>query len=333
MFHTESVATKRGEFTDQYPVYSLAFSLDGATIATSSPYGREVHIWSWKGNPQLTRRLPESDNPNAGGGQWGSLGYSPDGKVLACGHGGWNEDNRILRLWDSNTGAVIGDIDDPYGNHGGQGRGPFAFSPDGTTLYRTDNGSPRKDLPRGVYPDTLIAYDLHTWNVQWSLNTPSIFIDGLAVSKDGKRAALVGAQSRPRNGSPGVQSVVVLVDLEERAIRKTVEIPSEYMDIIAWSPDGQRIVAAGNAIVVLDAMSGRVLKQYESPSMPIALMFSPDGTRLIIAWNNGIEIWDGGHTKLLQRIPGRFVHAADLSADGRYLAFSEDFAVSVWEVR
>jgi WD40 repeat protein len=330
-FGMKPVATKRAEFKEPVAVFGLAFSPDGTKIATSSPYTEEVHVWSWQRHPEILQSLEQKDDPFAsgGGGQANGLRFSPDGSILVSAHIGSGEHYEILRAWNSVTGAVVGHVTDRWGNmHEG-----LAFSPDGRLLVRSQPGGRPKGAAPDVMLDTFIVHDTKTWEPLWALKTEPVAPTALAMSSDGHYVALSGWERRERDGAPYLQYTVLVIDLLERGVKKSVEIPSGVMDLIAWSPDGQRIVVAGGTVVAVDFSSGKVSEYASHAALPVALMHTPDGKRLLIAWSDGVEIWDAGHTKLVQRIPGRLVQAAALSPDGRYLAFAQDTQVGIWEVR
>jgi WD40 repeat protein len=324
----KSVATKRAEFKEPVAVFGLAFSPDGTKVATSSPYSEEVHVWSWKGHPAVLQSLDQKDDPFAtgGGGQANGLRFSPDGSILVSAHIGSGEHYEILRAWNSATGTVVGHITDRWGNM----QEGLAFSPDGRLLVRSQPGGRPKGAAPDVMLDTFIVHDTKTWEPLWALKTEPVAPTALAMSNDGHYVALSGWERREGDGA---HYKVLVIDLLERRVKKSVEIPSDLMDLIAWSPDGQRIVVAGGTVVAVDFSSGKVSEYASHPALPVALMYTRDGKRLLIAWSDGVEIWDAGHTKLAQRIPGRLVQGAAMSADGRYLAFAQDTQVGIWEVR
>lgn len=324
-------AIKRAEFKEPVAVFGLAFSPDGKTVAANSPYSEEVHIWSWEGHPQLRETLHQTDDllATGGGGQANGLRFSPDGSVLVSAHIGSGDRYEILRAWNSTTGAVVGRITDRWGNmHEG-----VAFSPDGRVLVRSQPGGQPKGAPPDTVLDTFVVHDAKTWEPLWALKMEPVMPMALAMRGDGHYVAISGRERRERDGSPYIQYKVLVIDMVDRKVKKSFEIPSGLMDLIAWSADGQRILVAGGAIVAIEFSSGEVSEYTSHPALPIGLMYTRDGGHLLIAWSDGVEIWDAGHTKMAQRIPGKLVNAAALSPDGRYLAFAQDIQVDVWELR
>jgi dipeptidyl aminopeptidase/acylaminoacyl peptidase len=208
----------------------------------------------------------------------------------------------------------------------------LGFSPDGRLLARSQPGGQPKGAP-DVMLDTFIVHDTKTWEPLWALKTEPVMPTALAMSNDGHYVALSGRERREQSGAPYLQYRVLVIDLLKREVKRSIEIPSGLMDLITWSPDGQRIVVAGGEVVAVELSSGKVSEYTSHPALPVALMYTRNGERLLIAWSDGVEIWDAGHTKLMQEIPGKLVHAAALSPDGRYLGLAQDTQVGIWEVR
>ena len=105
-----------------YPVYSVAFSPDGKTLASGSA-DDTIRLWD------VATGRPIGNPLTVHSGAVESVAFSPDGKVLASG----NYDGAV-RLWDVATGQAIGK---PLtGNPGPVDS--VAFSPDGKTLASSD---------------------------------------------------------------------------------------------------------------------------------------------------------------------------------------------------
>ena len=82
-------------------VYAIAFSPDGATLATAG-YDRLIHLWDVpvKATPRLTLK-DHSDTVYA-------LSFHPEGKLLASGAA-----DRAVKVWDTATGKRLYTLSDP----------------------------------------------------------------------------------------------------------------------------------------------------------------------------------------------------------------------------
>src|SRR5262249_60984051 len=81
----------------------------------------------------------------------------------------------------------------------------------------------------------------------------------------------------------GVTGRLVLWDVERRAERRALPMPSFKIDSIAFSPDGTLLAAgaAGGLTVLWDVASGRKLATFDGHVREVlALAFSPDGQTL-----------------------------------------------------
>ena len=107
---------------------------------------------------------------------------------------------------------------------------------------------------------------------------------------------------------------------------------------LAWSPDGMRIVTAGdsNAVHVWDARTGLVMLTYNGHTNIVrAVAWSPDGTRIVSASEDRTaHVWDAenGSPILTYRGHSHYVNAVTWSPDGKYIASASiDRTVQVWD--
>jgi WD40 repeat protein len=336
-----SIATKDVELHGQADVWSLAFSPDGKQIATSSPSTEAVSVWLWQGNPSVAQTLqhPKGGSPNG-------LRYSADGTLLAVAHGP-DEANQLVRIWNTTTATVVGDISDRFGQGSGSLKyAALAFSPDGQFLMRSQGGGSHMEGSTEVFVDSFVVHETKAWGVAWGLKTEPFHPDALGVSSDGRWAAIAGWERVMRGGIVlRVQTKIMLIDLTAREARFSGEILSDSctVEFVVWSPDGQRIAVGGNpmdttgprppALELLDAKSGKSLGSFPARSNMVALDFSPDGRYLLVGWGSkGVEIWDGAHGKLLQSISGNPT-AAKFSHDGRHLAIASGSEITIWDMK
>jgi WD40 repeat protein len=325
------VAKKLGEFRDQYYVSALAFNGDGTQLAVNFMVeGDEVHVWEWRGASHIVQRLKKP----GGAGDGYALSYSPDSKLLAVRYDMTNE-GKVIRVWNAKTGEIIHDVIDTNGQGSSGG---FAFSPDSSLLIRTINRSNSDALH-----ERLIAHRTGTWERVWGLNTIPFQPRVVAVSPDGKLAALGGEAWIP---NAAAHPQILIVDLIKNQIVRTIDGASPDSNTVltlVWSPDGLDIAAGcriggsftgPDAVRIFDVATGkRVGGVPASSSTVTGLSYSPNGKYLIAgSVDNGVQILDGHNYALLQNIRGD-ARSLAISRDGRYLAVAEVRNISIWELR
>jgi WD40 repeat protein len=366
------VARKVTEFQESFHVSGLAFDPDNGLLAVSCVGSNQVHIWSLSDTPKMMRSLKQ--DPDTPAEAWAlsyskvdGLRFTKDGKRLVNAHnGGEGNHFRIIRIWSATSWTPVADVTEEKA-----GGGPFpaqiAVSRDGKFIIRArswgtmpDFGGPRNQY--GLAFMQLEAFNSDTGQLAWTVDLP-VAPEELALSPDGRRAAIVGFAAYP--GAPqGQRSLVAklcLVDLEARSVESCFNVleHSAYLYLAAWSPDGRYIAITGSpgedgkgrslpgpGFEIFDAASGRITGSFTSDDQVAALQYSQDGRYLLVAGWQHVEIWDSQHTTLLQTItpfgiPGitpqrggePSVTAAKLSADGHRLAIAFQANVRVYDLK
>ncbi|GLZ31740.1 hypothetical protein Lesp02_39280 [Lentzea sp. NBRC 105346] len=101
---------------------------------------------------------------------------------------------------------------------------------------------------------------------------------------------------------------------------------------IAFSPDGSRLVSAGDSVKLWDVGSRTLIATAEHPAAR-AVAFSPDGTR-IVSGGTGVRLWDN-NLKPVATLDGHTdaVRTVAFSPDGRGLASgSDDHTIRLWRL-
>src|SRR5262249_5233920 len=109
--------------------------------------------------------------------------------------------------------------------------------------------------------------------------------------------------------------------------------------VLAYSPDGRHLACASEreSAKVWDEATGRVIRVLEHSAGPMAVAFSPDGTRPATGnWDKTVMISDARTAVQVPFSPLRghtdIVRAVAYSSDGRLLASgSFDGTVKVWD--
>lgn len=207
-----------------------------------------------------------------GGGAFTRLSIAPDGSRLAAtmGLGG-------VRLFENGnlSGAFV-----PLANAGREVR-DTAFSPDGARLAV-------------AYGDgALEMFDLATQSVLWS-----------AAAHDGRVVAdVLFSPDGARLVSGGWDSTIQFWDAASGSPLQTVSV-SFSVSYLAYSPDGTRVLAAGNSAVLIDAAAGAQLAELSGHSDFLGWVgFSPDSaTAYSTSFDGTLKVWaaaDGAEQRSL----------------------------------
>lgn len=259
---------------------SLAFSADGATLATAG--GGLVDAATGEPRPLAVEGFKEVVE----------VTFSPDGRLLATGH--WDG---TVALRDAHTAQVIATL----GRHKECVR-DLAFSPDGRTLascadepavwlgdvaarkqravLRAQEGyltslsfSPDGATLAGSGSDgSATLWDVASQKVKAVLRGHQAPVRAVAFAPDGKTLA-TGATDR----------VIKIWDVAEAREIATLLGHTDHVEAVAYSPDGRRLASAGldGRVRLWDAATGRELLSLDGPAGGArCLAFSPDGSVL-----------------------------------------------------
>jgi WD40 repeat protein len=295
------------------PVWSLAFSPDGAILASASETELPI-LWDVvTGKPLRTLQGEKHDSR--------FLAFSPDGRTLASGDS-WNK----LRLWDVTTGRQIEAFQTKL-----LGNSSLAFSQDGKTLAVADNNAVRllearsgKEIKPHLEPSSEIhslgwladgkTVALGTSDAVWLREvttgkalgtlwkTPKPLFHGarfFAVAPDGKYFGLARGPS---------------VELFDTASRKSVHKlvgSNVVINSVVFSADSKKVAAAiGYGVVrVWDCATGKSCHDLQGKSGTSCVAFSPDGKVIATGYasstgaTSGIQFWDQASGQLLRALP------------------------------
>jgi WD40 repeat protein len=252
--------------------------------------------------------------------------FSPDGKRLASGGGGWNvQGNKPfpgeVKVWDTRTGREVL----PLKGHAGEVCG-LCFSPDGRRLSSASSDGTVRVWDAVARRNSFIS-EAQTQGV----------VGGLCFSPDGKRLAT--GWFDPKDVAPSGSGWVVKV-CDAGTGRAILSLPGHSNPItgVAFSPDGKRLASgSGDSTVrVWEAETGRqILTLRGHTSAVYSVCFSPDGKRLASGGVEAAKVWDAvaGQDTLTLRGHGVGVSCVCFSPDGKRLASGEHGdSVKVWDV-
>jgi WD40 repeat protein len=196
------------------------------------------------------------------------------------------------------------------------------FSPDGTTVTAAcgDGTLKRWRADSGEL--------LHT--IHWG----QFEATALAAARDGNLIACSGGSLPSQFGKE-----VHLFDAETGELLATLSGHEWFIDAVAFSPDGARVVSGGGlrdpTVRIWDAGSGQLLTTLEGHKNTVdAVEFSPDGTRIVSgSWDGTVRMWDpaSGESISVWQI-GHQVRSVAFSPDGtRVVVGACDNTASIWE--
>ncbi|MFL6275483.1 MAG: WD40 repeat domain-containing protein [Blastocatellia bacterium] len=240
--------------------------------------------------------------------------FTVDGRMLATGSA-----DKTVRLWDAQSGALLRTLE----NHSG-GLGSVAFSPDGKTGASDGLNGPVK------------VWDAQTGALKYTL---AIYGQRLVFSPDGQTLAT-------QNGDYEIK----LWDAQSGSLKQTLMAYGDSQDRsrrfeirdIAFSPDGNTLVAAGGAlrqvgdIVLFDAHSGAMQKRLSGHTDIVQhVAVSPDGKTLATAsLDETVILWDLQTGQPRQTLKGGIMPVSiGYSPDGKLLAGGMSSGVMLWDAQ
>jgi WD40 repeat protein len=234
-----------------HTIAAVAYSPDGATLATTAGYGGVV-LWDAATGARL-RQIDISESYVYG------LAFSADGKRLAYVANAGVVNNGVLdlvagkKLWQSPGGTFA------------------AFLPDGTVLAFNDKGRPAVlEADSGK-----LVRELFDPQAQW-------LVQSLTLARDGKSYAAVVQVREPQNTYySGFQ-----LHLGDPATgkRRQLDVPVGQYSQVALSPDGSMLtVAEAKTLTVVNTATGKVVHKLasETSSLFAGSLFSPDGKTVV----------------------------------------------------
>jgi hypothetical protein len=284
------------------PVQFVAFSPDGATIASGSQ-DNSIILWDLAtGNIKHTLEGHTSYVQ--------SIAFSPDAATIASA----SDDGTVI-LWDAASGTNKRTLE----GHS-YGVCAVAFSPDGSTIVSGshDNSIILWDATTGEMKHTLYGHTDPVYSVAFS-------VDGESIASGSEDATVIlwdaesGQVKQTLNGhtgsvtcvafSPDAATIasascdctVILWDVVSGQIRQSLNGHTGNVYSVAFSPDGAIVAGAGtdSSIIIWDTATGQIkhsLKGHASYVSSVA--FSPDAATIVSASaDKTIIVWDAttGH--------------------------------------
>jgi WD40 repeat protein len=324
---------EKNRFPHSKPVYSVAFSPDGKTIATGSS-DNTLKLWSVDGR-ELQTFTGHSDRVL-------SVAFSPDGKTIVTGSGDktvklWSVDGRELQTFTGHSDRVLS----------------VAFSPDGKTIA---TGSFDKTVKLwsvdGKELQTFTGHSDRVWSVAFSPDGKTIATGSLDKtvklwSVDGRELqTFTGHSDLVRSVAFSPDGKTIATGSDDKTVKlwsvdgrelQTFTGHSDYVGSVAFSPDGKTIATGSDdKTVKLWSVDGRELKTFTGHSNSVlSVAFSPDGKTVATgSFDKTVKLWsvDGRELKTFTG-HSNSVYSVAFSPDGKTVATgSGDKTVKLWSV-
>jgi WD40 repeat protein len=239
---------------------SVAFSPDGQHLASASVM--TVKVWEAQ-TGKITLTLPGHTAIVT------SVVFSPDGQRLASA-----SEDKTVKVWDAKTGKELLGLR----GHSNQVTS-VAFSPDGQRLASASADQ------------TVKVWDAHTGQEILTLRGGKIKV---IYSPDGQRLASASAGGRDKQGE-ALPGEVKVWDAQTGQEVHTLRGHTNYVNSVAFSPDGQRLATASadKTLKIWDAQTGQDLLTLRGHTKEVkSVAFSPDGQRLASASVGEVKVWD-----------------------------------------
>jgi WD40 repeat protein len=316
-------------------VSALAFSPDGAVVASSSGRDDSVRIWGTATGARLRKiSVGNPTDPQWRDNELSTLAFSPDGRTVAT----WSRSGTIF-VWDLGTGRTrelkLGEV----------WTAAVAFSADGKRIAVVTSDGPSRAYVVAVH-DAATGREVHRFAPFRGPARRGAELKDLAFSPDGTLLAVAGMAEVDRGaGKVAAQDTVWLFDPASgepvRRFRQSTSTPSH----VTFSPDGRLLAAElpDGTVQLFDVADGADVRKLGTPdprrpwnTPPVGFAFSADGKLLALGDEHGrVTVYETRTGKEVRSFAGhkQAVTALAFSPDGKALASGgADTTVLLWRL-
>lgn len=296
-------------------------------------------------------------------------GFSPDGKSLATGGGGFNAKGAVT-LWDMATGKEARRLaaNLSFSLHGlrysSDGKSLFLIGSDGNfrvvdavtgaeqrkldtsthnPLLAVDVARDEKTAVTTDFRGTIVVWALVSGNRRLERNVPvnrfhwndrAPFRPLTAQTPDGKQLVLPQADCSLHLVNVASGEKVVAFEMPKSRPKGA---PQTELPTVAVSPDGRYLAYASTwiAAVLCDLKTGKILHPLTARSTnSMRLFFTPDSRSVIVHSGSAIHLFDTASGKEIRKIESSswMGHPLVLSPDGKTLVHLEGHVLSLWDL-
>ncbi len=272
------------------------------------------------------------------------VAWSPDGTKIAT---ATFSNPALFQVWDATAGQQVATYSGSFSY-----ACCLAWSPDGKRILLGGagfvGGDPNKlrilDASSGESLAEFVSDSATTFNA----------LKAAAWSPDGTRIAaliLTGAIPSTSNPDPSAQETLQILDaatgqiLQTDPLSQTTQLQDQAFGMLAWSPDGKEVAAAGHdkTVQIWDITAGKQLLVYRGYNNPVlALAWSPTGRAIASADGEPeVQVWDPTTGNLFFRYQGHGSNVVALawSPDGKRVVSGsqgaggilEDHPIQIWD--
>lgn len=198
----------------------------------------------------------------------GNLAVSPEGlSIASVSTDGW------LRVWDTSTGAKLGESQLP-----GEKMWGVAITPDGKTIA-TGSTTGKITLWESRDDKTTVHFE-ETTSFPRHENG---FVSDVKPTPDGKRIVSIDGSGE-----------VFVREYPSGKLAYQYKVKSQPFTFLAISPDGKRLaVGDANSSAICDLKTGRQEVSFVEPTGRVrGIQFGADGKRLLVAGLQAVRLWD-----------------------------------------